>query len=68
MTDERLLTFGENVRKARKEKGISQEKLAQLANMDRSYIGIIERGENNITLMKAYQISDALNIDLKELI
>ncbi|MBJ6911748.1 helix-turn-helix transcriptional regulator, partial [Vibrio cholerae] len=46
--------FGHNVRSMRKDKGISQDKLALSADIDRSYVGRIERGEVNITLEKAY--------------
>lgn len=44
------IAFGQLVRKHRKEKNISQERLALLCNIDRSYMGRIERGEVNITL------------------
>jgi len=60
--------FGSNVRKIRTEKGISQDKLALLADIDRSYVGRIERGEVNITLEKAYQISDVLECDVRDLL
>lgn len=62
MKDPKLLTFGQRVRERRKERGYSQEHLADLAGLDRSYMGHIERGEKNITLLKIYQISSALNI------
>ena len=64
MKDQRLVNFGNRVREIRKEKGLSQEALAALADIDRSYMGHIERGEKNITLTKIYQISEALNVDL----
>lgn len=64
MKDQRLVNFGNRVREIRKEKGLSQEALASLADIDRSYMGHIERGEKNITLTKIYQISAALNVDL----
>lgn len=67
-TDERMIAFGKRVREVRKSKGISQERLAEMAGIDRSYMGNIERGEKNITLKKAYEICDALGTDLKELI
>ena len=66
--DERIVAFGKRVRDVRKKKGISQEKLAELSNIDRSYMGNIERGENNITLKKVYEICDALDIEIKEMI
>lgn len=67
MRDERLVAFGRRVRELRKEKGLSQEALAALADIDRSYMGHIERGEKNITLTKIYQISEALSIDISDL-
>lgn len=66
--DERMIAFGKRVREARKSKGISQERLAEMAGIDRSYMGNIERGEKNITLKKAYEICDALEIEIKELV
>ena len=66
-TDERMIAFGKRVREVRRNKGISQEKLAELAGIDRSYMGNIERGEKNITLKKAYEICDALDLDIKDI-
>ncbi|MDI5891779.1 helix-turn-helix domain-containing protein [Halomonas rhizosphaerae] len=67
MRDEILTSFGKNVRNIRKNKGLSQEELAALAGIDRSYMGHIERGEKNITLTKIYQISEALGVEVSEL-
>ncbi len=60
--------FGHNVRSIRKDKGISQDKLALTADIDRSYVGRIERGEVNITLEKVYQIATVLGCDVRELL
>jgi transcriptional regulator with XRE-family HTH domain len=68
MRDPRLEAFGKKVRAIRKEKNLSQEELASLANIDRSYMGHIERGEKNITLTKLYQVSDALGVPASELL
>lgn len=68
MTDERMIAFGKRVREVRKGKGISQERLAEMAGIDRSYMGNIERGEKNITLKKSSEVCDALGIDIKYLI
>ncbi|MVF12328.1 helix-turn-helix transcriptional regulator [Ketobacter sp. MCCC 1A13808] len=68
MKDARLVAFGQKVREIRKSKGLSQEALADIAGVDRSYMGHIERGEKNITLTKIYQIAEALNIDASELL
>lgn len=66
--EHKVLAFGQRVRQLRKEQGLSQEALAQLAGIDRSYMGNIERGEKNVTLKKVYEICDALEIDIKELV
>ena len=60
--------FGNNLRLMRKNKSISQDKLALLADIDRSYIGRIERGEVNITLEKAYQVARVLGCDVRDLL
>ena len=60
--------FGQLVRKHRKEQNISQEKLALLCNLDRSYMGRIERGEVNVTLERLYELASALEVDVKELL
>lgn len=67
-TNERMIAFGRRVREVRKSKGISQERLAEIAGIDRSYMGNIERGEKNITLKKAYEICDALDIEIQDLV
>ena len=67
-TDERMIAFGKRIRDVRRSKGISQEVLAEMADIDRSYMGNIERGEKNVTLKKAYDICDALDIDIKDLV
>ena len=67
-TDERIIAFGKRVREVRKAKGISQERLAEMAGIDRSYMGNIERGEKNITLKKAYEICDALDVEIQDLV
>ena len=59
---ELTIQFGQLVRKYRKESNMSQEQLALLCNMDRSYLGRIERGEVNPTLEKIYEIANALKI------
>lgn len=60
------MAFGNRLREIRRAKGISQEDLALLADIDRSYMGRIERGEFNPTLTKIYQLAEALEIDVIE--
>ncbi len=59
--------FGKRVQTLRREKGFSQEKLAALANMHRTYIGMIERAEKNVTLQNVEKIALALELSLEEL-
>lgn len=62
------IAFGLLVRKHRKEKNISQEKLALLCNIDRSYMGRIERGEVNITIERLYELANALDVHPTDLL
>jgi transcriptional regulator with XRE-family HTH domain len=59
--------FGERVRELRKENGLSQEALALACDLDRTYIGGVERGERNISLINIYKIAAALGVAAKEL-
>ncbi|QPF39128.1 helix-turn-helix transcriptional regulator [Acinetobacter sp. TTH0-4] len=61
MNQELALSIGSKIRETRKNKSISQEQLALLTTIDRSYLGRIERGEVSITVEKLYQISQTLN-------
>jgi transcriptional regulator with XRE-family HTH domain len=63
-----LEVFGANVQKYRKDRHISQEKLAELAGVHRTYIGMIERAEKNITLRNIEKIAKALDIEMKNLL
>lgn len=58
--------LGQRVRKLRLLKNISQEKLAELADLHRTYIGSIERGERNVSLENIQKICDALNLSISE--
>lgn len=58
--------FGDNLRRIRLEKGISQEKLAEIADLHRTYVGSVERGERNISLVNIEKISVALEIPLEK--
>ncbi|CAD0002325.1 helix-turn-helix domain-containing protein [Flavobacterium chungangense] len=62
-----LAKFGRRVREIRKERNLSQEELSFKADLHRTYIGMIERAEKNITLINIDKIAKALNVDLKEL-
>ncbi len=58
--------FSSNIRELRTLRGYSQEELAQLSGLHRTYIGAVERGERNITLLNAQRIADALGVSLSE--
>lgn len=62
-----IIKFGERVREIRKEKELSQEELAHKADLHRTYIGMIERAEKNITLLNIEKIASALEVNIKEL-
>jgi len=62
-----LIDFGNRIRDLRKDQGLSQEELSYKANLHRTYIGMIERAEKNITLLNIEKISKALGITIREL-
>lgn len=63
-----LKKLGKQVRKLRKLKGLSQEKLAELSGLHRNYIGGIERGERNLAFLNLLRIARALEISPSELL
>lgn len=69
-TEERkmlLKQLGLSIKLARVRKGLSQEELAELAGLHRTYIGMVERAERNITVINLVQIAKALNVSLDKL-
>ena len=54
------------MRKLRQAQGVSQEALADLAGVDRSYMGGVERGEHNLALVNIKKIADALQLSVSE--
>lgn len=67
-TDETLKRLGDAVRAARKERALSQEALADAADLDRSHMGKIERGERNVTLLNVVRIAKAIGCKPSELL
>jgi transcriptional regulator with XRE-family HTH domain len=59
---ELLNQLGKTIRKYREEKGLSQEKLGFKSELDRTYIGSVERGERNIAAINLIKIANALEI------
>lgn len=62
-----LVKFGQKVRKERADLGLSQEELAARAGVHRTYIGMIERAEKNITLENIERVAKALSVTPKQL-
>jgi transcriptional regulator with XRE-family HTH domain len=63
-----LKNFGQTVRRIRRNQGLSQEEFAMVAGLDRSYMGAIERGEQNPSLWTIARIADALEVSISELV
>lgn len=63
-----LTKLGKNIKHLRLAKGISQEKLAELANLHRTYIGGVERGERNISLLNLTRLAQALEVSVTDLV
>lgn len=63
-----LVRFGRRVRELRLKRGLSQEALSFEADLDRSYIGQVERGERNISIENMAKLARALKVTLSELL
>jgi Predicted transcriptional regulators len=66
-SEKSLELLGSKIRKLRQEKGLSQEEFAHIADIDRSYIGQIERGERNIAFSNILKIAQALGVKISDL-
>ncbi len=66
--DDICVRAGQIIRKFREKKGLSQEKLADMADLHRTYIGQVERGEKNLTLRSLERIAKALGVNIKDLL
>ncbi|WP_321161285.1 helix-turn-helix domain-containing protein [Verminephrobacter eiseniae] len=62
------LTFSRNLRKVRTGQGISQERLADLCDLHRTYVSSVERGERNITVDNMERLAVALGVDIRVLL
>ena len=60
--------LGKVIRDRRRELGLSQEQFGELAGMHRTYVGMVERGEKNITLTNIVKVGQALEIPASELL
>ncbi len=69
MTDEALAKrFGALVRRLRLQRGLSQERFGEVSGLHRTYIGMVERGETNVTLATAYKLAEALGLGLSSIL
>lgn len=62
-----LVALGAAIKRIRLEKEISQERLALLAEVDRSYVGRVERGDNNAAILTLARLAKALDISIADL-
>lgn len=67
MTDDIYTVIGERIKKLRKVRGLSQEKLAERAGIDRSHMGFIEQGRRQPTLSTLHKLTKTLDISLEKL-
>ena len=65
--EDHFIQMGENIKKLRTQKGLSQADLASLLKVDKAYISRIENGKKNLTLNSLTKISVALGVDIKHL-
>ncbi|MGQ0741346.1 MAG: helix-turn-helix domain-containing protein, partial [Alphaproteobacteria bacterium] len=63
-----LRNFGARLRAERLKRSLSQEELADLCGLDRTYIGGVERGERNLSLLNIFRISAALGVEASSLV
>lgn len=68
MNKELSLKFGRRVKVLRQSLNLSQEALAELADVHRTYVGMVERGEKNITLSNIAKFAKALEVEISELL
>lgn len=62
-----LVRFGIRLREIRLQKGVSQERLAELAGLHRTYVSSVERGQRNVSLINIERLAKALKVSLAEL-
>jgi transcriptional regulator with XRE-family HTH domain len=67
VTNDILLLLGKRIRELRKAKRISQEAFADRCGLDRTYVGGIERGERNVSVLNLVKIADALEVSVSVL-
>lgn len=68
LTYDPLIMFGRHLAKLRKKRGLSQEQLALLSGLGRSYLGGVERGQRNISLINICRLAETLHLPPSELL
>lgn len=68
MREEELLKLGQRIRSKRESQGLTQYELAERANVDRNYIGMLERGERNPSYLSLQKIAGGLGIPVNQLL
>ena len=63
-----LILIGQNIRRIRKEKGWSQERLAHESDVDRTYLGYVENGKHNVSIFLLFDLAEALDVEIHQLI
>ena len=63
-----LKWFGANVKRLRKSQGLSQEELAKRSGLHRTYIGSLENGGRNVSLINVERLAKALHVDIESLL
>jgi len=66
--DQLQAAFGQALRTFRKTRGLTQEGLAERANLHRTYVGDVERGERNVSLLNIARLARALSVSMAELV
>jgi transcriptional regulator with XRE-family HTH domain len=62
-----MVRFGEKLRAIRLKAGVSQEKLADIAGLHRTYVSTVERGQKNVSLQNIEKFAEALDVSMAEL-
>lgn len=68
MKEEELLKLGQRIRNIRESQGLTQYELAEKSNVDRNYIGMLERGERNPSYLSLQKVAGGLGIPVKQLL